>query len=319
MQEALGLPRVTDGEFRRGGWSRGFLSAVSGFDFRPSRLTFRNDDGFSTPAPAPTAVTPLRRTRPIVTDDFVFLDGVAPGHGKVTMPTPSHFHFGQFKQDAYPDEARFWDDLVGIYRDEIAELYAAGCRHLQLDEVPLPLLCDESIRGIVRDAGHDPDALVALYVDVLNRAVAARPPDMTIAVHLCRGNMEGLWMGQGGYEPIAERLFNEARVDAFLMEYDSPRAGDFAPLRHLPAGKRAYLGLISSKKPVVEESDALMRRLDEAGRHAPSDRLGLCPQCGFGSAAMSKFAVLASPVTADLQRATLARLVEVGTRAWGAA
>lgn len=317
MQEDVGLPLVTDGEFRRGGWSRGFLNAVSGFDFGPSRLTFRADDGFSTPAPAPMAVAPLKRTRPIVTDDYAFLAGVAHVQGKVTMPTPSHFHFGQFKQPAYPDQDKFWDDLIGIYRQEISELYAAGCRTLQLDEVPLPLLCDPAICDIVRAEGYDPEQLIDLYIDMLNRAIAWRPADMRVAMHLCRGNMEGLWMGDGGYAPIAERLFNGANVDAFLMEYDSPRAGDFAPLAHLPAGKRAYLGLVSTKKPQVEEGDDLLRRLDDAGHHAPMERLGICPQCGFGSAAMSKFAVRANPVTGAVQQAKLARLVEVGTRMWG--
>ena len=146
-----------------------------------------------------------------------------------------------------------------------------------------------------------PTSWSALYIDVLNRAVAGRPADMTIGMHLCRGNMESLWMGDGGYAPIAEALFNRCDVDAFLLEYDSPRAGDFAPLRHLPAGKRAYLGIISTKNPALESPDDLMRRLDEAGRYAPMERLGICPQCGFASAAMSKFAVLPSKLTTDIQ------------------
>src|SRR5262245_20006917 len=152
MQEAIGLPIVTDGEFRRGGWSRGFLSAVEGFDFRASRLTFRNDEGFSTPSPAPIATKQVRRAKPIVTDDYRFLSTTAKQRVKVTMPTPSHMHFGQFKdavdRNAYPDVARYWDDLVAVYHQEIADLYAAGCRHLQLDEVPLALLCDPAIRDL---------------------------------------------------------------------------------------------------------------------------------------------------------------------------
>ena len=233
------------------------------------------------------------------------------------MPTPSHLHFGQFKQEAYPDQARFWDDLIGIYREEIAELYAAGCRYLQLDEVPLPLLCDETIREIARSEGYDPEALVDLYIDAINRVIADRPVDLTVAMHLCRGNSGQLWMGDGGYAPIAERVFKHCEVDAFLLEYDSPRAGDFAPLRYLPDNKRAYLGLISTKKPALESSDELVRRLDEAAKHASMDHLGLCPQCGFGSAAMSKFATMPTAVNEELERAKLARLVEVGKRAWG--
>jgi 5-methyltetrahydropteroyltriglutamate--homocysteine methyltransferase len=323
MQEALGLPVVTDGEFRRGGWSRGFLNAVEGFEFRGSKLVFRNDDGFSTTSPAPLATKPIKRTKPIVSEDFRFIASVAKRRAKVTMPTPSHMHFGQFKDavDAavYPDVEKYWDDLIAVFRQEIEELYAAGCRYLQLDEVPLALLCDEKIRALAKSEGDEPDALAARYIDVLNRAIAARPADMTVAMHLCRGNMESLWMGDGGYAPIADALFNRCDVDAFLLEYDSPRAGDFSPLRHLPAGKRAYLGIVSTKNPALETADELLRRLDEAGRFAPMERLGICPQCGFASAAMSKFAVKPSKLTPDLQTQKIELMLDVGRRAWGRA
>ncbi len=321
MQEKLGLPIVTDGEFRRGGWSRGFLNAVEGFEFRGSKLVFRNDEGFSTPSPAPMTTKPIKRKQPIVVDDYKFIASVAKNRVKVTMPTPSHMHFGQFKEavdvKVYPDVEKYWDDLIAVFKQEIAELYAAGCRYLQLDEVPLALLCDDKIRAVAKSEGDDPDKLAARYIDVLNRAVADRPADMTIGMHLCRGNMESLWMGDGGYAPIAEALFNRADVDAFLLEYDSARAGDFAPLRHLPAGKRAYLGIISTKNPALESVDELLHRLDEASRFAPMDRLGICPQCGFASAAMSKFAVKPSKLTPDLQTLKFERLLEVGQRAWG--
>ena len=321
MQEKLGLPIVTDGEFRRGGWSRGFLNAVDGFEFRGSKLVFRNDEGFSTPSPSPLATKPIKRAKPIVTEDFKFLASVAKHPVKVTMPTPSHMHFGQFKDavdaSVYPDVEEYWNDLVAVFKQEITDLYAAGCRYLQLDEVPLALLCDDKIRALAKNEGDDPDKLVALYIDVLNRAVAGRPADMTIGMHLCRGNMESLWMGDGGYAPIAETLFNHSDVDAFLLEYDSARAGDFAPLRHLPAGKRAYLGIISTKNPELETADDLLRRLDDASRFAPMERLGICPQCGFASAAMSKFAVKPSKLTPDLQTLKIELLLEVGERAWG--
>ncbi len=321
MQERLGLPIVTDGEFRRGGWSRGFLNAVEGFEFRASKLTFRNDEGASTPSPAPLATKKVRRAKPIVTEDYKFLQSVAKNRVKVTMPTPSHMHFGQFKdavdRTAYPDVEAYWDDMVAVFQQEIKELYAAGCRYLQLDEVPLALLCDNTIRALAKSEGDDPDKLVALYIDVLNRAVAGRPADMTIGMHLCRGNMESMWMGDGGYAPIGEALFTRCDVDAFLLEYDSRRAGDFAPLRHLPAGKRAYLGIISTKNPALETVDSLLQRIDEAARYAPMDRLGICPQCGFASAAMSKFAVLPSKVTTDIQTLKIELLVETGRRAWG--
>ena len=321
MQEDLELPIVTDGEFRRAGWSRGFLNAVEGFDFASSKLVFRSDDGFTTASPAPVATTKVRRARAIVVEDFKFISAVASRPVKVTMPTPSHMHFGHFKDavdpTVYPNVGAYWDDLVAIFQQELKELYAAGCRFLQLDEVPLALLCDQNIRALTMSEGEDPDALVHLYIDVLNRAVAGRPADFTIAMHLCRGNMEGLWMGDGGYDPIAEALFNRADVDAFLLEYNSRRAGDFAPLRHLPANKRAYLGIISTKNPTVESPDELMRRINEASRYAPMERLGICPQCGFSSAAMSKFAVRPSKVTADIQTLKIELLVDIGRRVWG--
>ncbi len=321
MQERLGLPVVSDGEFRRGGWSRGFLNAVEGFEFRASKLTFRNDQGVATAAPAPVVSHKVKRKHPIVTGDFKFLKSVAHNRIKVTMPTPSHMHFGQFKEavdrKVYSDDHAYWDDMVEVFQQELRDVYDAGCRYLQLDEVPLALLCDKNIRDLAKSEGDDPDKLVNLYIDVLNRAIAGRPADLTIGMHLCRGNMEGLWMGDGGYAPIAEALFNRCDVDAFLLEYDSPRAGDFAPLQHLPTGKRAYLGIVSTKNPEIESMDALMRRIEDAQKYAPMDRLGICPQCGFSSAAMSKFAVLPSKVTVDIQTLKISRLVEAGTRAWG--
>jgi 5-methyltetrahydropteroyltriglutamate--homocysteine methyltransferase len=321
LQEGLGLEFITDGEFRRGGWSRGFLDAVEGFGFKPSALVFQNEDGVKTPAPAPVATRRMKRKRNIVADDFAFLKSVAKKTPKVTMPTPSHMHFGHFGQAAdrtvYPDMDAYWDDMIAIYREEIADLAAAGCTLLQLDEVPLTLCCDETNRGVARQAGEDPDMLIDLYIDAVNRAIAGKPADMRVIMHLCRGNMQGLWMGDGGYAPIAEKLFNECHVDGFLLEYDSPRAGDFAPLAAVPEGKRVYLGLVSTKKPEVESADLLKRRLDEASRYAPLERLGLCPQCGFGSSAMSKFNVLPNPMTLDLERAKLARLTEVAQDVWG--
>ena len=320
FQEELGLEYVTDGEFRRGGWSRGFLAAVEGFEMRPSYLTFRSDDGLTTAAPAPVATRKMRRLRPIVADDYVFLAGVTKRTGKVTMPTPPHMHFGLFgdcfDHKAYPDVEAWWDDLAQIYRAEIAELYRAGCRFLQLDEVPLTLCCDETNRGVAKKHGEDPDKLVDVYVRQINRILAGRPKDLRVALHLCRGNMQGMWMGNGGYAPIAERLFNSLDVDAYLLEYDSPRAGDFAPLHYLPKGKIAFLGLVSTKKPEVESADLLRRRLDEASKQTPIERLGLCPQCGFASSAMSKFNKLPNPMTPDLQKAKLARLLEVADKVW---
>lgn len=323
LQEEVGLPVVTDGEFRRGGWSRGFLEAVDAFSFKPSKLVFKNEDGVSTAAPAPVADRKIERRAPVVVDDYKALCSITGRTPKVTMPTPSHMHFGHFgdaaARDVYPDLDGYWEDMVAVYRQEIAALGEAGCTLLQVDEVPLTLCCDETNRGIARSAGEDPDRLIDLYIDVLNRAIGDRPPEMRVLMHLCRGNMQGLWMGDGGYAPIAEKLFNEAKVDGYLMEYDSPRAGDFTPLKYLPAGKRAFLGLMSTKRPEIESADTLKRQIDQASQHTDFDRLGLCPQCGFGSSAMSKFNVLENPMTIDIERQKLARLVEVSHDVWGRA
>jgi 5-methyltetrahydropteroyltriglutamate--homocysteine methyltransferase len=230
-----------------------------------------------------------------------------------------HFgHFGEAMDKAvYPDREAYWDDLVRIYREEIEELGRLGCKALQLDEVPLALLVDETNRAVARKHGEDPEKLVDTYIDVLNRIVAGKPKDMRILLHMCRGNMQGLWMGEGGYGPIAERLFGRLDVDAYLLEYDSPRAGDFAPLKYLPKGKLAYLGLVSTKRPELEPADALKRKVEEASRHAPLEQLGLCPQCGFGSSAMSKFNVLPNPMTEDLEKRKLGLLFEVARSIWG--
>jgi 5-methyltetrahydropteroyltriglutamate--homocysteine methyltransferase len=235
----------------------------------------------------------------------------------MTLPTPSAFHFFRFQAPAdravYPDEDRYWDDLVAVYRAEIAALGAAGCRYLQLDEVPLAMLCDPSIREQVRALGGDPERLTATYIEVLKRILAARPPGMTVGIHLCRGNFRSRWMASGGYEPVAERLFNDAPVDAFFLEYDSERAGDFSPLRHLPKGRHAVLGMVGSKSAALESPEALCRRLDEAARFVPMERLALSPQCGFASVAGG------NSISEAEQAAKLRLVVEVAQKAWGGA
>lgn len=320
VQQEIGLQVVTDGEFRRAAWSRGLLSAVDGFAMERSELTFRDGLGTTNQAPAPVVSGKIRRKRRIVADDYGFLKGVTSGIAKVTMPTPSHIHFGHFgrciRDDAYTDMDEFWHDLVQVYRMEIADLAAAGCTLLQLDEVPLALCCDETNRAVAEAHGEDPDALVDTYMDLLNAAIADRPETMRILLHLCRGNQQGLWMGDGGYAPIAERLFNDVNVDAYLMEYDTPRAGDFQPLAALPRGKMAYLGIVSTKDPTVEDADELKRRIEEASGYAPIEQLGICPQCGFASAALSTFNITENPATAEIQQRKLERLVEVADDVW---
>ena len=221
-------------------------------------------------------------------DEFAFLKSVArQGTPKTTIPAPDvmHYFMGPRAVDeaVYPDMELFFADLARIYREEIAELGKRGCTYLQIDDTALPCNCDEHIRASVRKRGEDPDALTARYVRLLNDAIRERPKGMTIGVHMCRGNLKGTWMAEGGYEPIAEQLFNEAEVDAFFLEFDTPRAGDFTPLRHLPKSKSVVLGLVSSKTPVLESKDEIKRRIDEAARHVDLDRLALSPQCGFSS------------------------------------
>ena len=209
------------------------------------------------------------------------------------------------------DVEDFGADIARIYREELAALYEAGCRYVQLDEVPLALLCDESIRASLTARGEDPDRLIDIYARMTNDALAGRPKDMRVGMHLCRGNYKGRWMGEGGYDRIAERLFNAIDVDAYLLEYDSERAGGFEPLRDLPDGKRAYLGLVSSKTGALEPLDDLRRKLDQAARHAPLERLGVCPQCGFASSAGG------NPLTEDEQWAKLKRVADLARVVWG--
>ena len=319
-QESIGLDVVTDGEFRRAGWSRGFLSAIEGFGMEASELQFKDGQGTTNPAPAPVAVGKIRRTRRIVSDDYQFLKGVTSAIPKVTMPTPSHVHFGHFERciqaKAYPDIEEFWQDLIAIYGEEIADLAKVDCRLLQLDEVPLTLCCDETNQAVARAHGEDPERLVDKYIQLINQVVADRPSTMRIVMHLCRGNQQGLWMGDGGYAPIAERLFNETDVDAFLLEYDSPRAGDFQPLTYLPKDKMAYLGIVSTKKSEIESADDLKRQIEEASKFSSIEQLGVCPQCGFASAAFSKFNITENPMTPEIQRQKLARIVEVASEIW---
>jgi 5-methyltetrahydropteroyltriglutamate--homocysteine methyltransferase len=205
------------------------------------------------------------------------------------MPSPSAFHFfrGRDAVDpkAYPDLEGFWDDLLAVYSQEIRELHEAGCRYIQFDEVPLAMLCDANVRQQVREQGEDPDAFIAAYVRMLQRVLAVVPEDVATGIHMCRGNFRSRWMAEGGYEAVAEQVFAEVPIDAFFLEYDSPRAGDFSPLRLMGKDKLVVLGMISTKSSELEDKDALKRRLDEAAQYVPLDRLALSPQCGFASVA----------------------------------
>ena len=316
-QDEIGMPSVTDGEFRRRSWSAGVIDALDGFGLREEgALKFHTDSGELGVAASPYAKAPLTRRQRIVADDYAFVRAQAPrGRVKATMASPPvmHFYLGprSFETDVYADRDAYFAALAGIYRDEIADLAVGGCTYLQLDETALPCNCDDSARKAVRERGEDPDELTNAYIRLINDALAERPAGMTVALHMCRGNLKGAWMAQGGYEPIAERLFGGLDVDAFFMEYDTPRAGDFGPLRHMPADKSVVLGLISTKTPQLEPKDEIKRRIDEAAKFVPLDRLALSPQCGFSSGGGG-----GQVVTADDTRRKLELVLDVARDVW---
>ncbi len=316
-QEKAGLQSITDGEFGRNSWFGFFFGRMHGFRLEPSAFRFRDEQGGTYEWPTCFACERMRRHSPIALDEHRRLAALTRRTPKMTLPSPSAFHFFRFHAPAdpavYPDEGEYWNDLVEVYRAEIAALGEAGCRYLQLDEVPLAMLCDPLIRDQVKAMGGDPEALVATYVDVIGRILAGRPAGMKVAMHLCRGNFRSRWMASGGYEPVAERLFNDTPVDAFFLEYDSERAGDFSPLRWLPADKHVVLGLVSSKIAALESADDLRRRIGEAARHVPLERLALSPQCGFASVAGGNL------LSEEEQAAKLRLVVEVADSVWRSA
>src|ERR1051326_2060055 len=284
MQQECGLEVVTDGEFRRGSYWGRFVNRTDGFEVRKAIFTFRDDRGHEAEFTAPYAAGKIARAQPLALDEFEFLRDATRVTPKATLPAPSTMHFYRCTDFAdravYPDVGRFFADLTAVFRQEIAGLVAAGCRYVQLDEVAIALLCDPAIRERVVAVGKDPDRLVDLYIDAINQAVAECPADVVIGVHMCRGNFKGHYLGSGGYESVAERFFADTKVNHFLLEYDTPRAGDFAPLRFVPKNKGVVLGVISSKTPVLESLDALKRRVDEAARYIDLDRLPTRPQSG---------------------------------------
>jgi 5-methyltetrahydropteroyltriglutamate--homocysteine methyltransferase len=313
-QEDAGLQAVTDGEFGRSSWFGFFFERTGGFRLEPSAFRFRDADGGTYEWPTCFACERIRRRGAIAVHEQLRLAALTRRTPKMTLPTPSAFHFFRFNAPAdpavYRDEDVYWNDLAEVYRAEIAALGAAGCRYLQLDEVPLAMLCDPLVREQVRQLGGDPAALTAKYIEILQRILADKPRNMTLGLHLCRGNFRSRWMASGGYEPVAEQLFNEVPVDAFFLEYDSERAGDFSPLRHVPAGKSVVLGLVSTKRAVLESPDGLRKRIDEAARHVPMERLALSPQCGFASVAGGNL------LDEEQQAAKLRLVVDVAASVW---
>jgi 5-methyltetrahydropteroyltriglutamate--homocysteine methyltransferase len=318
-QEEIGLRGITDGEFRRTYFHLDFLEQLEGVNVAEGAFTatFRRDDGTEVGFKPPTmqVTAPIRHSRPIQARDFEFLKDLTSQTAKVCIPSPSMLHFRGGRQaiseSVYPQLDAFYADLAAAYRAEIEDLARRGCRYLQMDDTNLAYLCDEKIREATRARGDDPDELPRLYCRLINEALAGRPDDMTACIHLCRGNYQSAWVAQGGYEPVAEILFNELALDGFFLEYDDWRSGDFAPLRFLPKGKTVVLGIMTSKRPELESKDALKRRIEEASRYAPLDQLALSPQCGFASTAHGNL------MSEGEQWRKLERVVEVAHEVWG--
>ena len=318
-QENVGLKGITDGEFRRTYFHVDFLEKLDGVETHYGEFVakFRKDDGSEVGFKPPTmhVESKIRHARPIQGPDFDFLKSVVTRTPKVCIPAPSMLHFRggrqAISQTAYPVLEHFYLDLTAAYRDEIADLAARGCRYLQLDDTNLAYLCDPAIRDSTRARGDDPDALTRLYCRLVNDSIRDRPKDMTISVHLCRGNFKSAWVAQGGYEPVADILLNEMKIDGFFLEYDDERSGDFAPLRFAPKGRTIVLGLMSSKRPDAEPMDAIKRRIEEASKYVALDQCALSHQCGFSSTAHG------NDLTEADQWRKLERCVAIARDVWG--
>ena len=321
MQEDIGLQAVTDGEYRRKLWNVDFVRKFAGVVVKEGLAaeadkSFQGGDANLQRSPTRFDVTgKLKRVREHEVENFKFTQSVTNVTAKLSIPSPSVLHFrggrGGVSQEAYPDMAEFFTDLARVYREEIHALGAAGCTYLQIDDTNLAYLCDPKMREGAKKIGEDPDRLPSLYANLINECIKDRPANMVVCTHLCRGNFASAWVAEGGYDPVAEVLFNELKVDGYFLEFDSPRAGNFAPLRYLPEGKRLMLGLVTTKTGQLENPDDLKRRIDEAAKVAPFDQLGIAPQCGFSST------VLGNKLTVEDQIAKLRLIVQVARDVWG--
>ena len=318
-QESIGLQSITDGEFRRTFFHLDFLQRLEGVTISGGIATkFRTKNGDIDFAPPRVTVTgKLRHVQDIQTDDFRFLTSVTTKTPKVTIPSPTMVHFRGGRKgidiDAYPDLDEFFEDLAQVYRDEVASLYKAGCRYIQLDDTNLAYLCDPQLRAQAKERGDDPNQLPHVYAALINSVIDTRPKDLTIGIHLCRGNMQSAWVAEGGYEPVADALFNELHVDAYFLEYDDARSGGFEPLRLVPRSKIVVLGLLTTKVPALEPAADITRRINEASKYVPLENLCLSPQCGFSST------VHGNQITEADQWAKMQRIMDVTRDVWGAA
>lgn len=314
--EATGMKAITDGEFRRDYFHLDFLqqlggvTVTGGIDANPAAKVA--SDGFTPPKLSVTGK--LKHIKNIQVDDFLYLQSITNQTPKVSIPSPTMVHFrggrAAISIVAYPDMDVFFTDLANAYKDEIKALYDAGCRYIQLDDTNLAYLCDPKMRAAAKDRGEDPNALPHTYADLINSVIADRPDDLTIGIHLCRGNYRSTWFAEGGYEPVAEVLFNEIKVDAYFLEYDDERSGDFAPLRFVPSTKKVVAGVMSSKVAELETEAFLSDRIKEASKYMPLENLCISPQCGFSSTHHG------NQLTEDDQWRKFERLVKVAEMIW---
>lgn len=322
-QEELGLHSITDGDFRRQAWANDFLAQIEGVKIGQRAVATTDQAAAASGvkmgwSPAETrTVGKLKWPQGgIMRKTFEFLQGVTTRTPKITIPAPSMLHFrggrSGVDMDAYPDMEEFFADLATVFNAEVMDLAAAGCRYLQLDDTNLASLCDVRMRERVASLGEDPDKLPSLYSKLINESIKGRPADMKITVHMCRGNSLSKGHAEGGYEPVAEHMFNELKVDGLFLEYDDARSGDFSPLRFVPKGDlRIVIGAVTSKFPQLEPKDEIKRRLDEASRYMPIEQMCLSAQCGFASHTGGNL------LSEDEQYAKLRHVVEISREVWG--
>ena len=319
LQEQAGLRSATDGEFRRASWHMDFIYQLDGIEKEAGQISVRffNPEGEIEFTPAALHVNGrLGVSETIFGDAFQFLQGtVTSAVPKLTIPSPSMVHYrggrGAIDESVYPDLDSFWSDLAAAYREEVRRLGELGCRYLQFDDTSLAYLNDPHQREYVASIGGDPDRQHIEYIRHINEALAGRPEGMAVTTHMCRGNFRSSWAAEGGYDFVAEALFNELEVDGFFMEWDDERSGGFEPLRFLPKGKVVVLGLVTTKRGELERKDELKRRVEEASRYAELEQLCLSPQCGFSST------VEGNVLTVDEQAAKLHLIVETAAEIWG--
>jgi len=313
-QESIGLAAITDGEFRREWWHLDFLSQFQGVTLRENPgLKF---GGTAVQPPIAAVTGRIRYTRPIMVSAFEFLRRVTCRTAKLTIPSPSMLHLrggrSAISREVYPDLEEFWGDVAAAYRESIAAFAAAGCKYLQLDDVSFAYLADEKFRETCRRNGDDPSELPRRYVHTINEALRNRPPGLAVTLHTCHGNFRSSWATEGGYEPVAESMF-QSDIDGFFLEYDSARSGSYEPLRFLPRTKRIVLGLVTTKVGQVESEDEILRRIDAAAKVVPLENLCLSPQCGFSSHETG------NNLSHDEQWRKLELVVRIAQKVWGTA